>query len=119
VLVPDGLDNQLDALDELGRLSEAAIAERRNDEIGAIFADIRQVLAAIAWSLEEVDEAERMTATERILGFERENLRRQEMLVARRDALGREIAQVKRVRRLLVQRLRERGTQSSILDLRR
>lgn len=119
MLIPDGLDAQLDALDELGRQSEAAIAERRHGDVAAIVSDLRQVLAAIAWSLEAADEQTRTTATQRVVDFERENRRRQRMLMARREALGREIARAKRMRRMIVARMRGRETQSSVLDMRR
>ena len=119
MLVPEGLAAQLDALDGLGRLSEAAIIERRHDDVAAIVADMRQVLAAIAWSLETVGEQTRMAATQRVVAFERENRRRQQMLIARRETLGREIARAKRVRRMLAARMRGRETPASVVDLRR
>jgi|GEM_PF-4932010 len=119
MLIPQGLAAQLDALDELGRLSEAAIGERRHDDVASIVADIHQLLAAISWSLEEADEEMRTVATERLLTFERENARRQRMLIARRETLRREIAHAKRVRRLIARHLRERESRASFLDMRR
>lgn len=119
MLIPEGLAAQLDALDELGRMSEAAIAERRHERMPAIVSDMRQVLAAIGWSIEGADERTQTMATQRVVAFERENRRRQQMLIARRETLGREIAQAKRVRRMIVARMRGREPRASVLDTRR
>ncbi|TAM59488.1 hypothetical protein EPN52_07795 [bacterium] len=119
MLVPEELEAQLDALDELGRLSEAAIAERRHDDFATAIAGIRQVLAAIAWSLEGADDQTRAGAARRVVEFERENRRRQQMLTARRNDLGRQIARAKRARRMLAARLRARETRAAVVDIRR